>query len=524
MACLVLMLGTSQTPRLAAEPALDAPALKAELDALLRTHPTQKRTTVALKVVDVQTGEVLYDRLSDRLMTPASNLKIYTSAAALALLGPDARWDTQWRSDTKPVRGNLRGDLVLVGFGDPMFSAKQLRASLTKLVETQKLRSIAGKVRVIRPEGWSSLPDKGPGWMWDDEPDYYNMTITPAMMDFNVLSVRVEPSPKPGDPMNVFVTPPTRYPIVKHADPSPAGTNPAWRVGFTASEPREGEPTPRVRIDRTPFQDDIEVQGSLRAGAKPAESRITMHDPERWIASVATVMLDELGVKVLDRQLPRTTAPDRLPPILLDTSRGKSLAEASKHFLKVSENAVGELFLLTLAKTHGDHDRFGPEVSWPKGAAAISNWLVQQAGLDEGSFRLVDGSGLSRYNLISADSSIRLLRHMASHEHFEPFFDGMPIYKVALPLANAQGQAHWNGTPLAEFSPERVFAKPGGMSGVNTISGYLDTLDGRRLAFSLLANGYIGSSAPVRDLRGKVWATLIRYQAEPVPAPAPAQN
>ena len=74
------------------------------------------------------------------------------------------------------------------------------------------------------------------------------------------------------------------------------------------------------------------------------------------------------------------------------------------------------------------------------------------------------------------------------------------------------------GRELAEFDAERVFAKSGGMSGVSTISGYVRTLDDRWLAFSLLGNGYIGSSAPVRELRGLVWAELVRYRAAPVAA------
>jgi hypothetical protein len=105
---------------------------------------------------------------------------------------------------------------------------------------------------------------------------------------------------------------------------------------------------------------------------------------------------------------------------------------------------------------------------------------------------------------------------MKTHEHFHPFFDGLPVYKVALP----EGEK-WGGVPVAEFEPERVFAKPGGMSGVSTISGYVKTLDGRWLAFSFLANGYIGSNKPVIELRNAVWSELVRYRAAGVEAEKP---
>lgn len=188
------------------------------------------------------------------------------------------------------------------------------------------------------------------------------------------------------------------------------------------------------------------------------------------------------------------------------------MREALHHFLRVSENAVGEMILLKLAESPSRPD----EVSWPAGANVISDWLINNAGLEEGSFRIVDGSGLSRYNLISADSSVRLLAYMKQNKHFQPFFDGLPVYKVALPEG-----AKWGGVPIAEFEPERIFAKPGGMSGVATISGYVKTLDGRWLAFSFLANGYIGSNKPVIDLRNAVWSELVRYRPVGVEAKNP---
>jgi D-alanyl-D-alanine carboxypeptidase/D-alanyl-D-alanine-endopeptidase (penicillin-binding protein 4) len=263
-----------------------------------------------------------------------------------------------------------------------------------------------------------------------------------------------------------------------------------------------------LEINREPFEDDIHVIGQLAVDAEPVEVELTMHNPAIWIESVYTHLLRDRGVKVAG--IPHD--PDNWETRDFQWESPHTLAEALRHFLKVSENAVGEMVLLKLAETHGVTD----EIDWPAGAKVISDWLVSTAGLEEGSFRLVDGSGLSRYNLISADSSVRLLAFMKTHEHFHPFFDGLPVYKVALP----EGEK-WGGVPVAEFEPERVFAKPGGMSGVSTISGYVKTLDGRWLAFSFLANGYIGSNKPVIELRNAVWSELVRYRAAGVEAEKP---
>jgi len=474
---------------------LDAEALQDTLAELIATHPTAKRTNVALKVTDLETSEVLFDQNSDKLYTPASNLKIYTSAAALDLLGPTYTPRTSVRTvheqgdDTHLIKPEIY-ELMLTSEVDSMLSMEQLAELADKTAIALNGASVKKGV-VVRD--WSNLPDKGPGWMWDDEPDYYNMTVTRTMVDFNTLKVDVEAGEEDWA-VSATLNPPSRYPTLKNYVPSRDDSS--------------------IEVTREPFDDDVYVLGRRPAVMSSMTQRITMNNPGRWISGVFTQMLIDRGVDIP----PRTDQTTAYFVLGIDESQakpiaeidGKTNAEAVKHFLKVSENAVGEMLLLTLAEKFGENEK----VSWPSGAKVISDWLINEAGLEDGSFRLVDGSGLSRYNLISADSSIRLLAYMKNEsEHFEPFFDGLPVYEVALPE-----QDKWGEIPTAEFDNERVFAKPGGMSGVSTISGYLQTLDGRWLAFSLLGNGYIGSSTPVRDLRNQVWAELVRYQPAAVAA------
>lgn len=486
---------------------LEAETLQDTLTALIANHPTAKRTNVALKVTDLKTGEVLFDQNSNKLFTPASNLKIYTSAAALELLGPGYKPITLVNPVISPGRfedseKSISHVLILESKADAMLSSEQLAV----LADQTSEMVFNSDGNFLDPESeysvqvatWLSLQDKGPGWMWDDEPDYYNMTVTRTMLDFNTLEVEVSPGEQGGQAV-VTLDPPSEYPRVENRTMTGDGS--------------------AIRITREPFTDAIIVTGSIASDSESVKDRITMHDPPRWIAAVFTQMLLDRGVEVKKTNQTSFVATfpikhdgkiSQMPSI-----KGKTNAEAVKHFLKKSENAVGEMLLLTLSEKFGEGDK----VSWLSGAKVISDWLVDEAGLERDSFRLVDGSGLSRYNLISADSSIRLLTYMKNEsEHFEPFFDGLPIYKVTLP--GAEDGAKWGDVPLAEFEDERVFAKPGGMSGVSTISGYVQTLDGRWLAFSLLGNGYIGSSAPVRDLRNQVWAELVRYQPAEVAVPA----
>lgn len=394
--------------------ALDRADLQAALDRVLNASPTARRTTVALKVVDLKSGEVLYDRFGERLFTPASNLKIYTSACALDLFGPEHCFPTQVTARVDLEQNAIIGDLELVGGGNAMLNNVELGHLADQVVRKWNVKHIHGSV-VVDNSRYSNT-QLGPGWMWDDQPYYYNMRVTPLMLDFNVEKV-------PGK--------------------------------FDS----DGDPVRRA-----------------------------IADPQAWIANKFRDLLLARGVT-----LEATEANAKSVQKRTITHLGTPLAATLKHFNHESENAVGEVLLHEIAIAKGS-----TRPNWSPGAQSITDWLHKTAGLEQGSFRLVDGSGLSRYNLISADSSVKLLAFMRKHQHYSTFFAALPEYGVE-----------------ARSGEERMLvrAKSGGMGGVSTISGYLQTLEGRQLAFSLLANGYIGSAEPVFLLRKQVWSELVKYQS-----------
>ena len=472
---LVVFLTIAAVQVAAAVEPLDAKALAARLDKVLDDHPTAKRTTVTLKVVDLQSGETIYDRGGDRLQVPASNLKIYTSACALDLFGPDHRFKTIVRAEGPIENSVLRGNLKLIGGGDAMLTSKELRKLAKQVVDELGVRQIIGEVVVDNSRYAPRL--KGPGWMWDDDPSYYNMSVTPLMVDFNVLTVKL--------------TPDAEGFVYAKLDP-PSNSPELVSVGADAA-------AGNALATRRPFAEPIEYRGDRKLD-KPTELRMTMHDPGPWVAGMFTQMLAEEGVNFSPS--PRKEAAnsnDKTPPREI-VHEGPTLAETLKHFNHVSENAVGEVLLHEIALARGVK-----RPDWPDGAKIISRWLVEQAKLEPGSFRYVDGSGLSRYNLISADSSVRLLQYLQQSDDFEPFFQSLPTSEVKLTDVETAGAKDTSTDP-------RVSAKGGSMSSVSTMSGYLRTLDGRLLAFSLLANGFIGNNEPVFDLRQQVWRELVRYQ------------
>lgn len=464
-----------------AEP-LGRDALQVALEQCIVTHAPTRRTTVTLKVVDLETGEVVFDRGGERLLTPASNLKIYTSACALELFGPEHRFQTTVEAHGSLEQGVLTGKLSLVGGGDAMLSHSQLGELADKVVDRWKLRRVVGEVRADNAR--YSSPLKGPGWMWDDDPDYYNMPVTPLMLDFNVLALELSQDDQGNLAAEKKLA--SDYPPIEVVEPSllPGGRlfwrNPATDAILLA---RHGN-----------------LQKYLDSLEEDEVPRLTPCRPGAWIESVFQTMLRDRGVTIEEKPLRFVKPPERIGEVIYE---GTPLAETLRHFNHASENAVGEVLLHEIAIAQGIQ-----KPKWSDGAKAITEWLTDKAGLEPGSFRLVDGSGLTRYNLITADSSVKLLTYMRGHKHYKTFFAALPEYELELEKID------WPEGSLEDSNRKRVRAKPGGMSGVSTISGYLETLDGRQLVISLLANGYIGSSKPVLALRHKVWNTLVQYRAE----------
>jgi PBP4 family serine-type D-alanyl-D-alanine carboxypeptidase len=293
--------------------------------------------------------------------------------------------------------------------------------------------------------------------MWDDDAESYNMSVTPLMVDFNAVSVHLEPDTFGA---HAALRPVADYPEVLHTETDEAGP---------------------LKVKLWPHDDVIEItEGALD---EPCDEQLALHDPGPWIESMFKHMLKDAGVEITEIEHDSVRSGKSI------VHKGPTLADTLKHFLDKSENAVGEVLLHEIAVA-----KSAERADWDHGAKIISEWLVETAKLEEGSFRLVDGSGLSRYNLISADSAVKLLQHMHKNQDFQVFYNSLPAEKVG--------------------DKEPVRAKGGSMTGVSTISGYLKTDDGRLLAFSLLTNGFIGENDPIKDLRQEVWTTLLRYHKE----------
>ncbi|MFN2382801.1 MAG: D-alanyl-D-alanine carboxypeptidase/D-alanyl-D-alanine-endopeptidase [Gemmatimonadota bacterium] len=455
--------------------------LAATLDRAL-ADPALRQTGAAVLVVSLDRGDTLYSREPDRLYTPASNLKLFTAATALHVLGADHRFRTALVA-TGPVRGDtLLGDLVLIGRGDPDLVTAHL-AALADTVAARGIRAIRGDVRA--DPSWFDAVEWGAGWMWDDGPYWYWPFLSALTVNDNTVSLRLRPGAAPGAPVAVALDPPTDYMTVR----------------VTATTGPAGSPS-TLDVDRhwTPRRENvIDVTGSLPLNADSLVEVRSVEDPALYAVTLLTELLAARGVQLTGTVRHGPLDPREAAADTLARHDSDSLAVSVRNFLKISDNLTGELLLKAIGAVTA-----GPPGSYAKGLAAERAFLADAVGLDTLALRLADGSGVSRYNLVTARQLVHLLAYMAGRS------DLGPVYAAALPIAGVDGTLENRLGDTA--AARRALAKTGSLEGVSTISGYVLSAEGERLAFSVLMEFYVGSTTPRRVVQDSLVAALARFR------------
>jgi len=443
-----------------------------------------KNAFVGVLVVDLDSGEELYARFPDKLFTPASNGKIYSSAAALDIFGPDHQFETYIGMSGRIDNGRLDGNLYLIGRGDPTMKTDDLK-SLAKQVTDYGIREVSGDLVVDVSLFNDTL--KGPGWMWDDNPSNYSMSISALMLNYNVATAQVQRM-NSGDLIPSFI-PSSDYPP------------------FVWQENSQGS----IRISRDPFRSEFIVSGNQMPENRSRVSRsLAVYDPPLWIGHTFKKMLQSNGLEFVsgyqNSESANPISEVRVAPSPESTEiiiRQPSLPmrDILPLFNKPSENAIGEMLWHHLALSEGAYP-----ASWSAGRTAMYNWLANKVGLPQGSVRLEDGSGLSRYNLITPRTTVKVLDYMWKSDNRQVYLDSLPVIGVDGTLSG-----RGNSNDIAN----NIIAKTGTMSGVSTLSGYAKDLDGNWKLFSILVNGYVGSSSPARNLQDQICAQIIIPDSKP---------
>jgi serine-type D-Ala-D-Ala carboxypeptidase/endopeptidase (penicillin-binding protein 4) len=448
--------------------------LSADIESLVR-RPELAHAHVGVSVRTLD-GSVVYEHNAGRLFVPASNQKLLTGAGMLEALGPDYRHRTRVFATAAPQGGVLRGDLVVVGGGDPTISrrfAEDSRAVFRQWADSLRshgITRIAGHIVGVDTV-FDAVP-YGRGWAWDDLNASYAPRVSGLGFQEGAIQVTLFPGAGAGTPGLVSLDPPTSFvPVVNEVVTAPAGEPAQWSARWTGDRPHlliEG----RIPAD-TPFvQSSFAVLGGATAFFVHV-LRETLRDAGITVEGPAVDAREWEGV------VPRA---DRMA--LLFVHHSPSLEEVLVGMMKPSQNFMAEMMLRTLGR------ELRQEGSLRAGGAAVDSLLLAW-GLPAAEAVTADGSGLSRMNLLSPGLIAGLLVRM----HAGPY---RSAWWASLPVAGRDGtlRGRFLGTP----AEGRVVAKTGTLTGVRPLAGYAPTAAGDTLVFAVIVSPHALTAREVDSL------------------------
>jgi D-alanyl-D-alanine carboxypeptidase/D-alanyl-D-alanine-endopeptidase (penicillin-binding protein 4) len=513
---ILLIIALSFAPALAQQPVSnhDKPATLAALQsqiAALLDQPGFAAGRWGARIITPD-GKTIFERDADKTFMPASNLKLYTSAAALDAFSPDFKLKTSVYA-TKPIRnGALRGDLIFYGRGDPNLSPRfdaddpkrydELKPAdritaieqLADQIKARGIKTVTGNL--IGDDSFFAGDLLGPGWEWDDAQFYYGAEVSALAVNDNSVSFTVTPGRKAGDNPAIKVQPLTGFVrIVNRAKTSEGGQT-------------------RIGVRRPLNGNTVEFFGSIPRGAREFKVNLAVHDPASFAATLLREALARRGVRVLGRvermdAVARLARPfDEAKLIEVASVESQPLAEMLKVVNKQSQNLHTELLLRQLGARHAEAGMLD-DYGRPKSTAALGNEIrrqfLQRAGVGIEPLSLRDGSGLARQNLVTPRSTSRLLEFMLTHPHFN-------VWRESLVVAGVDGTLERRMRDTAAANNFR--GKTGTLSYANALSGYVATQRGQLLILSLMGNNYTGAGREVTAVLDRICVMLAEYDGE----------
>jgi serine-type D-Ala-D-Ala carboxypeptidase/endopeptidase (penicillin-binding protein 4) len=451
----------------------------AALQERLRNHLAQARFARAawgVKVVSLQTGNVLFEHDAEKLLKPASNAKLYTGALMLDRFGPEYRIKTSVYASAKPAPdGTLSGDLIVFGRGDPSFSARfapgtNALARLADAIVRAGVKRIEG--RLIGDQSFFRGPPFGTGWNWDDLRYYYGAEVSSLSVEDNVIDLVIRPGPEIGAPCRIF-----------------SKQENGWLI-WSNRTTTVGEGGPRsIQLSRALGGNVVYARGTIPMNGAAHIDAITVHDPAglfvHWLSqelSARKVVIT--GAAQTVNALDREAAPLRLAGLVeLATVESRPMSELVQQMMKPSQNLYAQLLLLHAGAQLARGERH--DTTEQAGLAAMAGFLADLE-IPPGTVLLEEGAGLSRGALLTPGATVLLLEKMHGHRHGALFRDSLPLASVEGTLRN-----RLHNTAAAR----NARAKTGTLRFVSALSGYVASAAGEPLAFSIMLNNYDARSA-----------------------------
>jgi D-alanyl-D-alanine carboxypeptidase/D-alanyl-D-alanine-endopeptidase (penicillin-binding protein 4) len=435
-------------------------SLKSKLDKVLKNKYFDS-CLVAIQVEDLTTNKTLYKKNEKLLLRPASNMKVITSSSGLLFLGPDYKFETELYYDGYVSSDTLYGNLFVVGGCDPDFVTQDLY-TFVDAIRSLNVSVINGNIY-----GDVSFKDSlywGKGWMWDDDPSSDAPYLSALNINDNCVEVTYD-----GENDEVKLNPETNYVSV---------------IQIYNDK--------KLTIDRNWLERKNEIIINGNAEGKTYSAKVNVLNPAKYFLTVFSEVLDSNNIKL--------TGNIEIQKLLSDadflTSVSRKYSDVIINLNKTSDNLSAEMTLYALA------DKYSGKPATADSGVQFLNQLVDSVGLEPKDYRFVDGSGVSHYNLVSAELLVSILKYFYKEKPglFEILYNSFPIAGIDGTLENRTRKTK---------AENNVHAKTGTLSGVSTLSGYLTNKKKHTIAFSILMQNFVGSASKAKKLQDEICKILV---------------
>jgi D-alanyl-D-alanine carboxypeptidase/D-alanyl-D-alanine-endopeptidase (penicillin-binding protein 4) len=416
------------------------------------------KASVGVKVVRLNEDVTVYEKNSTKLFSVASNMKIATTAAALVCLGKDYEFRTRFLRRGVLAAGTLKGDLIVIGTGDPCFSSRfysgptEVFQSWAKALAAQGVERVEGDIliddtffdRVFIPQTWP----KKQLHLW------YCAPVSAVSLNDNCIDVTVSRGAGEGKPVLFSLSPPTDYARVKN-------------TCVTTSRKSEHS----INLSRKQGGMELTLSGKFFSGSSPQTFFVTVENPPLFFGTVLKETLGKSSIVVSGsvKLLNSPLSEDTLVPIATHTKTLETVLPVAN---KNSQNLFAEIFLKTLGR------KVANSGSLAGGVKALEEFFTQLK-IGKNHFTVADGCGLSEESKLTPEAVVTVLTYMYKGKFGKEFKQSLAISGTDGTLERRLSEPAYKG---------RVFAKTGYIRGTGALSGYAESSSGKTFAFAIIFN------------------------------------
>lgn len=454
--------------------------LDSRIQALLKT-PSLKNVSYGISVVSIKKNTPLFSYRDNDLFCIASNMKLLTTAAAIEYLGPDFEYRTSVDAHgVITASGELKGDLIIRGSGDPNLSGRFYNGNITSVPESwanairsRGIRKVTGDI--IADDSVFDRIYTNPNWPENQLFAWYCAPSCGLSFNDNCVDITLTSDKKPGNIVTLLVEPNTSYFTI---------------INKCVSTSKKQEHA--YSIYRKPGTNQIFIKGKFWINASPEKTWVNVHNPALYLATVFKEILEKKGTTV--QGCARVI--DETDSFNSDLEKMTETISPMKQTILVmnknSQNFYAEQILKTLGlqiKGRGSSNA----------GIEVLHAFMRKLGFSPDEYQIEDGSGLSKGNKLSPRIITTLLTHMNEHPYRDVLYNSLPVSGIDGGLRHRMISSRYKN---------KIHAKTGYIAKTSALSGYIDTLSGETLAFSILMNNFKDLGA-IRKIQDNICQILV---------------